>query len=85
MPSWLGYFLAIAALLILAPLMAWVGHRHGRKLKGGLALASMLFVVLPFEPPPKPKIEANVRRVAGDDESGDPPDPDVSRPKPSDG
>lgn len=85
MPPWLGYLLALAALLVLAPAIAWLGHRYGQRFKGGAALVSLLFVGVPFEPPPKPKIEANVRRVEGDAENGEPPDPDVAEPKSSDG
>ena len=53
MPSWLGYLLAFAALLVLAPLLAWLGHKHGRSLKGGLALASIMlgFGVRSIRPP----------------------------------
>lgn len=85
MPRWLSSLGALAVLIVLAPLIAWLGQRYGRRLKGGVALASLLFVGLPFEPPPKPKIEANVRRVQGDNENGEPPDSDVARPKPSGG
>jgi hypothetical protein len=86
MPSWLGDLLALAALIVLAPLMAWVGHKHGRRLKGGLALASiMLGFGVPLDPPTKHLIEAAEGEVKGDNENGDPPDPDVTSPKPSNG
>jgi hypothetical protein len=86
MPEWLGYLLALAALLVLAPLLAWLGHRHGRGIKGGIALASvMLGFGVPFDPPVKALIEAREEQVKGDDETGEPPDPDVAPPKPSDG
>ena len=42
MPTWLGYLLAFAALLVLAPLVGWLGHKHGRSIKGGVALASLM-------------------------------------------
>jgi hypothetical protein len=49
MSAWLGYLLALGAL---APLMAWLGHRHGRSIKGGPALASILLGFgVPFDPP----------------------------------
>ena len=35
MHGWLGYFLALAALLVLAPLFALLGRKHGRSIKGG--------------------------------------------------
>jgi hypothetical protein len=86
MPDWLGYLLAFGALVVLAPLVAWLGHRHGRSIKGGIALASiMLGFGIPLDPPAKHLIEAKEGRIEGGDESGDPPDPDVAQPKPSDG
>ena len=86
MPSWLGYLLAVVAILILAPLIGWLGHRHGRSIKGGVALASILLGFgVPMDPPTKHLIEAKEGRVAGDDESGEPPDPDIARTKSSDG
>jgi hypothetical protein len=78
MPTWLGYVLAVAALIVLAPLVGWIGHRHGRSLKGGVALASlMLGFGAPLDPPTKHLIEAQEGRVKGDDETGEPPDPDI--------
>jgi hypothetical protein len=78
MPTWLGYVLALVAFAVLAPLVAWLGHRHGRSLKGGVALASlMLGFGAPLDPPTKHLIEAQEGRVKGDDETGEPPDPDI--------
>ena len=86
MPAWLGYLLALAALLVLAPLIGWLGHKHGRSVKGGIALASiMLGFGVPIDPPATHLIEAKESRVRGGDESGDPPDPDVAQAKSSDG
>ena len=77
---------ALATLLVLAPLLAWLGHRHGRSIKGGVALASiMLGFGVPLDPPAKHFIEAKQGRVKGSDETGEPPDPGVAPPKPSDG
>jgi hypothetical protein len=76
MSAWLGYLLALGALVVLAPLMAWLGHRHGRSIKGGLALASILLGFgVPFDPPTKHLIEANEGEEKGDSESGEPPLP----------
>jgi hypothetical protein len=86
MPAWLGYLLAFGALIVLAPLLGWLGHRHGRSIKGGIALASiMLGFGVPLDPPAKHLIEAKQGRVKAGDETGEPPDPDVTRPTPSDG
>jgi len=69
-----------------APLLAWLGHRHGRSIKGGIALASILLGFgVPLDPPAKHLVEAKEGRVRRDDESGDPPDPDVAPQKRSDG
>jgi len=75
MPSWLSYVLAIVALLTLAPLMAWVGHKHGRQIKGGVALASVLLGIGVIDPPAKQAIEANERRETDEDESSEPKKP----------
>ena len=86
MPAWLGYLLAIVALLALAPLLGWLGHKHGRSIKGGMALASlMLGMGAMFDPPVKAATEAEEAQVKGDQGSGDPPDPEVAPPKPFDG
>ena len=71
MSTWLGYLAALAALIVLAPLMAWVGHTHGRSIKGGIALASiMLGFGVPLDPPTKHLIEATEGEVKGDNETG---------------
>lgn len=77
---------ALATLLVLAPLVGWLGHKHGRSIKGGMALASiMLGFGVPLDPPTKHLIEAKQGRVESDDETGEPPDPDVAPPKRSNG
>jgi hypothetical protein len=76
MPAWLGPFLALAALIVLAPLAGWLGQRHGRSVKGGIALASiMLGFGVPMDPPTKHLIEAKEGQVKGENERGEPPDP----------
>jgi hypothetical protein len=58
MPGWLQVLLAILALLVLAPLFAWLGRR-GRGLKGSLALGAILFGIgEPLDPPAKHKVES---------------------------
>jgi len=86
MPAWLGYLLALAALIVIAPLVGWLGRRHGRSVKGGVAMASlMLGMGAMFDPPVKAATEAEEAMVKGDKGSGDPPDPDIARTKSSDG
>jgi hypothetical protein len=77
MPSWLGYLLALAALLVTAPVFAWLGRKHGRRLKGsaGLALVLLGFGAM-FDPPKQALIEAVQREEEGSDESGEPKDCD---------
>jgi len=76
MAGWLGYLIAFGLLLIVAPLVAWLGHREGRKLKGAAGLA---FVMLGFgavmDPPAQQAMEASARQEHDDDETGEPKDP----------
>ncbi|WP_372786551.1 hypothetical protein [Phenylobacterium sp.] len=86
MPGWLGTLLAFAAFLALAPLVAWLGRRHGRSIKGGVALASMMLGLGPaFDPPQKALIEASEEQVKGGDETGEPPTPKPNGDPSSDG
>ncbi|HEX4709159.1 hypothetical protein [Phenylobacterium sp.] len=86
MLSWLGYLLAFAALIVLAPLLGWLGHRHGRSIRGGVALASiMLGFGVPLDPPTKHLIEAKEARVKGEDETGGPPAPEPNGDPSADG
>jgi hypothetical protein len=82
MPTWLGYLLALAALLILAPLVAWLGRRHGRSVKGaaGLALMMLGFGQV-FDPPKQHLAEAMELEEDGPAESGEPKVPGKPRGK----
>ena len=75
MPDWVGYLLALSAFIVLAPLLAWAGHRHGRSIKGGIALASFMLGFAPIDPPTKHMIEATERRGADENENDEPKDP----------
>jgi hypothetical protein len=72
MPTWLGYVLALAALLATAPIFAWLGRKHGRSIKGsaGLALVMLGFGAM-FDPPKKALIEAVQGEEEGSQESGE--------------
>ncbi|WP_068878060.1 MULTISPECIES: hypothetical protein [unclassified Phenylobacterium] len=76
MDGWLGYLIAFALLVMVAPLVAWLGRREGRKLKGAAGLA---FVMLGFgavmDPPTHQAMEAVARQEHDDDETGEPKDP----------
>jgi hypothetical protein len=73
MPAWLQYLIAIGVLLVLAPLIALLGKRHGRRIRGGFMLASFLLGFgHALDPPPHEKVEAS---APGKDarNPGDPP------------
>ena len=73
MSGWIQYLIAFAALLVLAPSIAWVARRLGSKAKGGLMLASVLLgfgAVL--DQPAKHAIEAT-EPVKGSSENDEPP------------
>jgi hypothetical protein len=76
MDGWLSYLIGLGALLVLAPLAAWLGRRRGRSIKGAAGLA---FVMLGFgqvmDPPPQRVMEAAARQENDDDETGEPKDP----------
>ena len=76
MAGWLQYLIAGLALLVVAPLVAWIGLRHGRQIRGNLALASILLGFgHALDPPPEPKVEA-ARPGKGGPQPGEPPGPD---------
>jgi len=74
MPRWLGYALALIIVLALAPGMAWLGHKHGAKVKRGAALASLMlgFGVI-FDPPRRPPVDAQEEKEKGRPPGGEPP------------
>lgn len=77
MDGWTGWLIASGAFLVIAPLMAWVGRKHGRSIKGGAGLA---FIMLGFghvmDPPSRHLVEAvgGGEEEPGDD-TGEPKDP----------
>jgi hypothetical protein len=72
--SWgLQYLIALAALLVLAPMFAWVAKRFGSKAKGGLMLACvMLGLGDVLDQPAKHATEATESEKAPS-ENGEPP------------
>ena len=86
MPSWLGYLLAFGAVVVFTPLLGWFASKHGRRIKGGVAMASlMLGMGALFDPPQKAAAEAEEALVKGAQGSGDPPDPEIVPTHSSDG
>ncbi len=73
MPVWLQYLLALVALLVIAPVFAWVARRHGRRLRGNLVMASILLGFgHALDPPPHEKVEA-AEPGKGGPQPGEPP------------
>lgn len=73
MAIWLQYLIALVALVVLAPLVAWLAHRFGSKAKGGLMLASVLLGLgAVMDQPAKHAIEA-AEPVKGSPENDEPP------------
>lgn len=76
MAVWLQYLIALAALVVLAPLVAWLAHRFGAKARGGLMLASVLLGFgAVVDPPSKHAIEA-AEPAKGSPENDEPPLPE---------
>ena len=76
MAVWLQDLIALLALIVLAPLFAWIGLRHGRKIRGGLVLASFLLGFgHAMDPPPHEKVEA-AEPGKGGPQPGEPPELD---------
>jgi hypothetical protein len=73
MRPWLGYLVALAALLVVAPAMAWLGRRHGRSIKGSAGLALMMLGLGEVVDPPKQHL---IEAIEGEEdepaESGEP-------------
>jgi hypothetical protein len=70
MALWIQYLIVFAALVLLAPPLAWAARRLGSRAKGGLMLASVLLgfgAVL--DQPAKHAIEATERAEEGEAES----------------
>ena len=56
---WLQILVVLLALVVIAPLMAWMGLRHGRRIRGNLMMASLLLGLgHAMDPPPTDKVEA---------------------------
>jgi hypothetical protein len=60
MPIWIWDLIAVAALVVIAPLIALAGKRHGRRIRGSLMMASILLGFgHALDPPPQEKVEAS--------------------------
>lgn len=73
MPFWLEILIVLAALVVLAPPLAWLALRFGAKARGGVALASVLLGLgAVIDQPAKHALEA-AEPVARSPENGEPP------------
>lgn len=73
MTFWLSSLIALIAVVVLAPTLAWLGRRYGARAKGGLVLASVLLGLgVVVDPPGKPAVEAAERKKTSPD-NGEPP------------
>ena len=70
----MGWILAAAVFLVLAPLVAWLARAHGKRVKGGLGLALLHFGVI-FDPPRRADLEVHKREEKEAPTPGDPKDP----------
>lgn len=73
MAAWTPYLIAVAALLVLAPLFAWIGVRFGSKAKGGLMMACVLLGFgAVIDQPARQAIEST-DPARGSPDNGEPP------------
>ena len=75
MPGWVGFIIAIGALVALAPFVAAFGRRHGKAVRGtaGLALVLLGFGQA-FDPPKRHLVEAIEGEEQGSESTGEPKD-----------
>jgi hypothetical protein len=71
-----GMLIALAAVVLLAPLGAWLGRSQGRKIKGGWAIIFLSMGAI-FDPPRRHAIEAIEREEEASETSGEPEDPET--------
>jgi hypothetical protein len=77
MAVWVQDLIALGALLVLAPLIAFVGRRHGKRIRGNLVLAGILLGLgHTLDPPPQQKVEAAEPGKPGP-KPGEPPEPEA--------
>jgi len=75
MATWLKDLIALLAVLALAPLFAWIGRRHGKRIRGSLIMTSILLGFgHAMDPPPREKVEA-AEPGKGGPQPGEPPAP----------
>jgi len=74
MPGWAQMLLAVAALILIAPAVAWLARRSGAKVRGGIGIAALMMGFgEALDPPSKHLIEANEGEEKQTPSPGDPP------------
>ena len=76
MPAWESWLFAAAALLLIAPVVVWLGHALGKKAaRAAPGLAATFWLLNAFfrvDPPPPPRAE---RVHKSEEDAGAPPAP----------
>jgi hypothetical protein len=76
MPLWLQYLIALAAFVVVAPMIVWLARRLGDRARGGLMMAGILLGLgEAVDPPSKHLIEAQEGEEKGSPENDEPLDP----------
>jgi hypothetical protein len=74
MPAWLQYLIAAVVLVVLLPVVAWVGRRYGRRASAGFAIAGLLLGLGQVaDPPSKHLIQAGEPEEKEAPTPGEPP------------
>ncbi len=74
MPEWLQYLAAFGALILIAPFVAWIALRHGRRIRGGVGLVTILMGFgEAVDPPSQRMIAASIPEEKESPTPGDPP------------
>jgi hypothetical protein len=72
MPYWLSLLLALLVILVIAPPVARLGAKHGRRLKGGAML--LLGLGSFYDPPKRHAMEAHQKTEEPGPDSAEPKD-----------
>jgi len=76
MPLWLQYLIALAAFVVLAPMIVWLARRFGGRARGGLMMAGILLGLgEAVDPPSKHVAEAQGGEEKASPENDEPVEP----------
>jgi hypothetical protein len=78
MPLWTQYLIALAAFVVVAPMIVWLAKRFGGRARGGLMMAGILLGLgEAVDPPSKHIIEAQEGEEKASPENDEPLEPSV--------